>query len=66
MEEARLTNGSLTRFAVHEVTVLWHDEERIVPAYAAEDAALVGVAMLRGSVTTLEFVDSDSVTIKAG
>lgn len=66
VEEARLANGSVTRCAVHEVTVVWHDEERVVPAHAAEDVALLGVTMLRGSVTTLGFVDTDSVTIESG
>lgn len=47
--------------------IVWHDEERVVPAYAVdEDIDLLGVAMLRGSVTTLEFVDTDSVTIESG
>lgn len=66
LEDARMADGRLARFSVHEVTVLWHGEERQITAYAGDDIALLGVAMLRGSVTTLDFVDSDTVTIEAG
>jgi clan AA aspartic protease len=63
-ESAMLADGRVTQFPVYEITVLWHDEERLVTALAGEDIALLGVAMLRGSVTTLEFVDSNTVTIE--
>lgn len=36
VEDARMADGRLARFSVHEVTADWHDEERRVTAYAGE------------------------------
>lgn len=64
-EELRLANGSISRFSVHEVVVLWHEEERIVQAHAADGDILVGIELLRGSIGTFEFIDGGTVTIEA-
>ncbi len=64
-EELRLANGSIVRFSVHEVVVLWQEEERVVQAHAADGDVLVGIELLRGNVGTFEFIDGGTVTIEA-
>ena len=64
-EELRLANGSIVWFGVHEVVVVWHEEERVVQAHATEGDVLVGIELLRGSIGTFEFIDGGTVTIEA-
>nr|CAA9211982.1 hypothetical protein AVDCRST_MAG63-20 [uncultured Armatimonadetes bacterium] len=59
-----LADGTLTRLALHEVTVVWGGERRTVAAHAADSTPLVGIEMLRGSVGTFEFFEGGSVTIE--
>ena len=65
MERVLLADGSMTRFSVHEVTVVWDDEERAVTALGADGDVLIGVQLLRGSVTLLEALDGGDITIEA-
>jgi clan AA aspartic protease len=64
-EEATLADGSVLRFGVYEVTLDWEEEERTVPVYATESAALLGVSMLLGCIGTFEFIEGGMVTIEA-
>jgi len=64
-EEAALADGSVLRFGVYEVTLDWDEEERTVPAYATESAALLGISMLMGSIGTFEFIDGGTVTLES-
>jgi len=64
-EEATLADGSVLRFGVYEVTLDWDEDERTVPVYATESAALLGISMLLGSIGTFEFIDGGTVTIEA-
>lgn len=63
-EEASLADGSILRFPVYEITVIWDDEERIVPAWAADGGALLGIGMLMGSIGTFEFFEGGTLTIE--
>ena len=60
-EEASLADGSVLRFGVYPVTVDWDEQERIVPAFATESSALLGISMLLGSIGTFEFQEGGSV-----
>lgn len=64
VEEATLADGSVTRFAVHEAEIDWDGDIRTIAAYAAEDAALLGIALLDGCLVTMDFMDSHTVTIE--
>lgn len=64
-EEVSLGDGSLTQFSVHEVMVVWDGEERVVTALGTDGDVLIGVQLLRGSVTLLEAVDGGDITIEA-
>ncbi len=64
-EEATLADGSVLRFGVYEVTLDWDEDERTVPVYATESAALLGISMLLGSIGTFEFIDGGTVTIES-
>ena len=52
---AVLAAGSIVRLAVHEVIVIWNEEERAVSAYVGEGDILIGMALLRGSVGAFDF-----------
>lgn len=64
-EEASLADGRVLRFGVYEVTVIWDDAERTVPAFAAESGALLGIGMLLGSIGTFEFFEGGTLSIEA-
>ena len=65
-EEVILGDGSVTQFSVHEVTVMWDAAERTVTAFGAGgDDVLIGVQLLRGSVTLLQAFDGGDITIEA-
>lgn len=59
-----LADGSVTSLPIYEAVVQWHDEEVVVPAYVTDTAPLIGVAMLRGSVVTMEFIEGGVVSIE--
>jgi clan AA aspartic protease len=64
--ELVLADGSVARLAAYEVTVEWNDEERLIPTYAVEGNALIGVELLLGSLMTIEFINGGTVTIEPG
>ena len=61
---AVLADGSIVRLAVHEVIVLWNDEERAVSAYVGEGDLLIGMALLRGSIGSFDFFPGCLSTIE--
>lgn len=63
-EVLALAEGSLIRFAVHEVVIDWQDEERIVAAHVADGDILIGIELLRGNVGTIQFFDGGEVIIE--
>jgi predicted aspartyl protease len=65
-EVVLLAGGNIAQFSVHEVTVIWDDEERIVPAFGADGDVLIGVQLMRESLIILEAIAGDAVTIEAG
>ena len=65
VERVSLADGSITRFSVHEVTVVWDDTERVVTALGADgEDLLIGVQLMRGSVTLLEAIDGGEISIE--
>ena len=65
VERVLLADGSMTRFSAHEVTVVWDDEDRTVTALGSGGDVLIGVQLLRGSVTLLEAIEGGDITIEA-
>jgi clan AA aspartic protease len=64
-EEMMLADGSHVTFAVHEAVISWQEGERPAAVHVADGDALIGVELLRGSITTIEFLDGGAVTIEA-
>lgn len=63
---AILADGSVVQLAVHEVAVVWNEEERVVPAYVGNGEMLLGMALLRGSVGAFDFFPGCISTIEPG
>lgn len=61
---AVLADGSIVRLAVHEVIVVWNEEERAVSAYVGEGDILIGMALLRGTIGTFDFFPGCISTIE--
>ena len=61
---AILADGSVVQLAVHEVVVVWNEEERPVPAYVGEGEPLLGMALLRGSFGMFDFFPGCLSTIE--
>jgi clan AA aspartic protease len=61
---AILANGSEELFNIHEVTVIWDGEPRVVDTDAADTDALVGMSMLYGYNLQIQAIDGGSVTIE--
>lgn len=62
---AILANGSEELFNVHEVTVIWDGQTRVVEIDAADTDALVGMSMLYGYKLQVQAIDGGTVTIEA-
>ncbi len=62
---AVLANGSEELFNVHEVTVIWDGQPRVVETDAADTDALVGMSMLYGYRLQVHAIDGGPVTIEA-
>ncbi len=63
--QATLGNGSTVRMDVHEATVLWDTQERMVLTLASESGVLVGMSMLFGHRVTLDMRAGGAVRIDA-
>ena len=64
-EVLKMADGSLVRLAVHEVIIAWHEEQRTVAAHISDGDILIGIELLRGNISTIEFLDGGSITIEA-
>ena len=62
---AVLADGHEVSLDVFEAAVIWDDQEKSVPALAAEGSILVGMAMLAGYRVTLEMEDNGVVMIES-
>ena len=63
--QAMLGDGSTVRMDVHEATVLWDNQERMVLTLASESGVLVGMSMLFGHRVTLDMRAGGAVRIDA-
>jgi clan AA aspartic protease len=63
--QATLGDGSAVPLDVFEATVLWDNHAQSIIVLAAEDSALVGMALLSGYRVTLDVEDGGSVSIEA-
>ena len=63
--QATLGDGSTVRMDVHEATVLWDNQERMVLTLASESGVLVGMSMLFGHRVTLDMRAGGAVRIEA-
>jgi len=59
-----LGDGSEAKLLIYEVEVEWHGRLLLVNALGAKGAALLGMAMLRGSKVTMEVVTHGSVLVE--
>ncbi len=64
-EVLQMADGSLVRFAVHEAVIAWQGEDQTVAAHVADGDILIGVELLRGNVSNIEFFDGGTVTMEA-
>lgn len=64
-ERTILANGSIEDCAVHEVTVLWDEQERAVLVQATEGDALIGMAMMHDYKLTIEVKGNGNVLLEA-
>ncbi len=62
---AILANGSEDFFDVYDVTVLWDNQPRFVPADEADTTPLVGMALLEAHSLHIEVADGGTVVIQA-
>jgi clan AA aspartic protease len=58
-----LADGTQSRVPLHELTIVWNGQPRVVEASAALPVALVGTALLHGHEVRIEFKDGGTVTI---
>jgi len=62
---ATLADGSETLFDIHEATVVWEGQPRLVPVYAVESEPLLGMDFFYGRELTIQVMEGGSVAIKA-
>lgn len=60
-----LANNDEVTFDVHDVTVLWDDQQRHIKADATGSTPLMGMAMLDNHNLTIEVVSGGPVVIEA-
>lgn len=64
--QAVMADGRTVGFSVCDVVLEWDGDERTVPAFVGNGNALLGMAMLRGSLGTFEFFPGGLTTIEPG
>jgi clan AA aspartic protease len=64
MDEVVLANMTTADCSVHEATVLWDGEGRVVEVHAAEGNPLIGAALLSGFDLHISFTPGGSVTLR--
>ena len=58
-----LGDGSEVALNIHEATVIWHGQPRLVQVLATDGGALFGMSMIYGSRVILDAVDGGQITI---
>jgi clan AA aspartic protease len=61
---ATLAHGRVVRVDVHEATVLWDGEERMVSVLAIGHDPLIGMSLMDGSEVHLQVADGGSIMIE--
>jgi predicted aspartyl protease len=61
--EAIMANGAVDRFPMYTATILWDDQERLVPVESADTHPLIGMSLLRAHEVWMPVVDGGQVTI---
>ena len=61
--EVVLADGSLASLLSYEIDVLW-EQERTVIAYASHGDPLIGMALLREMLVTMELTQDGNITIE--
>jgi len=59
-----MADGSEALFDIHEATVVWDGQPRLVPVYAVESEPLLGMDFFYGDELTIQVVEGGSVAIK--
>ena len=63
-DDAILSDGSVVDCSVHEATVVWDGQERVIPVHSSTTGeALIGMSLLLGQLVTLPVVNGGTVTI---
>ena len=60
---AVLADGTVVETRYHRGRVLWHGRERGVQVLSAEGGPLIGMALLRGGLLTIEAVPGGEVSV---
>ena len=59
-----LANGSESAFNIHNATVIWNGEEKVVPAHEADATPLVGMRLLENHSLRMDIVIGGRVTVE--
>ncbi len=60
---ASLGDGSIISLPIYTVTVLWHDQIRIIDVLETQNEPLIGMSLLYGSHVLLDVIDGGEVNI---
>jgi len=63
-DRATLADGSETVLRVYSAVVVWHGVPFLLPVFQSEAGALLGMALLRGSLLTVEIIEGGHVQIQ--
>lgn len=58
-----MADNSIIPVSRYEATILWDAQERIVLVHCLDGDPLIGMSLLRGSLTSIEVVPGGNVTI---
>lgn len=61
---ARLADGSQVLLPIHLATIVWDNEEKIVPILASGNKPLLGTAMMKGYHLEIDFEDNGLVSLE--
>ena len=64
--QAVMADGRIVGFSVCEAVLEWDGDARTVPVFVGSGKALLGMALLRGSLGTFEFFPGGLTTIEPG
>ena len=64
--QAVMADGRIVGFSVCEAVLEWDESERTIPIFAGGSKALLGMALLRGSLGTFEFSPGGLCMVEPG